>query len=56
MIPLGIGGTGRCAHTVHLHRCGFLSSHGVSALISELGCMMDGVGHRIGVGSTRCPG
>ena len=26
MIQLGIGGTGRCAHMVHLPMCGFLSS------------------------------
>ena len=40
MIPLGIGGTGRCAHMVHLPMCGFLSS--VRGVCSYIGIGLHG--------------
>lgn len=49
MIQLRISGTGRRIYTGALYMYGFCQGREVSVLISELGCMMDGVGHWIGL-------
>ena len=49
MIQLRISGTGRRIYTVPCICYGFGQVREVSVLISELGCMMDGVGYWIGL-------